>query len=128
MFLPLSLDASSHATVGMDLAYESAKAGAKEVVLCTRGGFLSFPKALVSSQPLLNLPSLRFDQNDFEMFGFRFDSEKKVPIDSLITNLAETAYVVCAFFVSIASFDANICVAPVGSCLSYSLVVSIWII
>lgn len=49
---------------GMDLAYEAAKAGAKEVVLCTRGGyvvvyfvrtlqthfvarFLSFPKVLV---------------------------------------------------------------------------------
>lgn len=32
---------------GMDLAYEAAKAGAKEVVLCSRGGFLSFPKALV---------------------------------------------------------------------------------
>ncbi|KIY66071.1 FAD/NAD-P-binding domain-containing protein [Cylindrobasidium torrendii FP15055 ss-10] len=62
---------------GMDLAYESAKAGAKEVVLCTRAGFLSFPKAL----------------NDFEVLGYRFDDEKKVPIDSLITNLAETAYV-----------------------------------
>jgi len=62
---------------GMDLAYESAKAGAKEVVLCTRGGFLSFPKAL----------------NDFSLFGFKFASKRPVPIDSLITNLAETAYV-----------------------------------
>ncbi|KAF9049230.1 FAD/NAD-P-binding domain-containing protein [Hymenopellis radicata] len=62
---------------GTDLAYESAKAGAKEVVLCTRGGFLSIPKAL----------------NDFEILGYRFDGEKKVPIDCLITNLAETAYV-----------------------------------
>jgi dimethylaniline monooxygenase (N-oxide forming) len=50
---------------GMDLAYEAAKAGAKEVVLCSRSGyvpsaglfyvahgklrFLSFPKALVRS-------------------------------------------------------------------------------
>lgn len=33
---------------GMDLAYEAAKAGAKEVVLCSRAGFLSFPKALVT--------------------------------------------------------------------------------
>ncbi|KAF7359289.1 FAD NAD-binding domain-containing protein [Mycena sanguinolenta] len=63
---------------GMDLAYEAAKAGAKEVVLCSRSGFLSFPKAL----------------NDFEIFGFGFKSDKaSVPIDSLITNLAETAYV-----------------------------------
>ncbi|KAJ7118729.1 FAD/NAD(P)-binding domain-containing protein [Mycena epipterygia] len=63
---------------GMDLAYEAAKAGAKEVVLCSRSGFLSFPKAL----------------NDFELFGLKFKSDKAgVPIDSLITNLAETAYV-----------------------------------
>ncbi|KAJ7184298.1 FAD/NAD(P)-binding domain-containing protein [Mycena filopes] len=63
---------------GMDLAYEAAKAGAREVVLCSRSGFLSFPKAL----------------NDFEVFGFQFKSEKRsVPIDSLITNLGETAYV-----------------------------------
>ncbi|EIM90309.1 FAD/NAD-P-binding domain-containing protein [Stereum hirsutum FP-91666 SS1] len=62
---------------GMDLAYEAAKAGAKEVVLCSRGGFLSFPKAL----------------NDFEVFGIKFESPDPLPIDSLITNLAETAYV-----------------------------------
>ncbi|EJD46098.1 FAD/NAD(P)-binding domain-containing protein [Auricularia subglabra TFB-10046 SS5] len=62
---------------GMDLAYESAKAGAKEVVLCSRAGFLSFPKAL----------------NDFEIFGFKFVSDHPVPIDSLITNLGESAYV-----------------------------------
>ncbi|KAF7970659.1 hypothetical protein HWV62_23302 [Athelia sp. TMB] len=62
---------------GMDLAYESAKAGAKEVVLCSRGGFLSFPKAL----------------NDFSMFGIKFESKTPLPIDSLITNFAETAYV-----------------------------------
>ncbi|TFY82963.1 hypothetical protein EWM64_g1049 [Hericium alpestre] len=62
---------------GMDLAYESAKAGAKEVVLCSRAGFLSFPKIL----------------NDFEVLGFKFESKNPVPIDSLITNLAETAYV-----------------------------------
>ncbi|KAJ6608618.1 hypothetical protein B0H10DRAFT_2067400 [Mycena sp. CBHHK59/15] len=63
---------------GMDLAYEAAKAGAKEVVLCSRSGFLSFPKAL----------------NDFEIFGFQFKSKtSSVPFDSLITNLGETAYV-----------------------------------
>lgn len=62
---------------GMDIAYESAKAGAEEAVLCTRGGFLSFPKAL----------------NDFSIFGFKFNSKRPVPIDSLITNLGETAYV-----------------------------------
>jgi len=33
-------------------------------------------------------------QNDFSMFGFKFESKTPVPIDSLITNLAETAYVV----------------------------------
>jgi cation diffusion facilitator CzcD-associated flavoprotein CzcO len=42
---------------GMDLAYESVKAGAKEVVLCTRGGFLSFPKVLVSEDALFTLVS-----------------------------------------------------------------------
>ncbi|KAL1661710.1 hypothetical protein GGF50DRAFT_60535 [Schizophyllum commune] len=62
---------------GMDLAYEAAKAGAEEVVLCSCRGFLSFPKAL----------------NNFELFGFKFDSPTPIPIDSLITNLAETAYV-----------------------------------
>lgn len=78
----------------MDLAYESCKAGAKEVTLCYRGGYLSFPKVL----------------NSFEMFGIKFDGE--LPIDGLITvgsafrcerlsiidnlrtqNLFETAYV-----------------------------------
>ncbi|KAI0792844.1 FAD/NAD-P-binding domain-containing protein [Abortiporus biennis] len=62
---------------GMDIAYEAAKAGADEVVLCSRSGFLSFPKAL----------------NDFEVLGFKFESKNPVPIDSLITNFAETAYV-----------------------------------
>lgn len=51
----------------MDLAYESCKAGAKEVTLCYRGGYLSFPKVL----------------NSFEMFGVKFDGE--LPIDGLIT-------------------------------------------
>jgi len=37
---------------GMDLAYESVKADAKEVVLCTRSGFLSFPKVLVRRSTL----------------------------------------------------------------------------
>lgn len=62
---------------GTDLAYEAAKAGAKEVVLCTRGGFLSMPHEL----------------NHFEIFGLKSDAKKKVPLDCLITNLAETAYV-----------------------------------
>ncbi|KAF8163187.1 FAD/NAD(P)-binding domain-containing protein [Crassisporium funariophilum] len=62
---------------GLDLAYEAVKAEAEEVVLCSRSGFLSFPKAL----------------NDFELFGFKFQSDRPVPIDSLITNLGETAYV-----------------------------------
>ncbi|GAA5919765.1 hypothetical protein JCM1841_005844 [Sporobolomyces salmonicolor] len=60
---------------GMDLAYESVKAGAKEVVLCSRGGFLSFPKVL----------------NNFTIFGTTFDGN--LPIDGLITNLFESTYV-----------------------------------
>ncbi|BGP22714.1 hypothetical protein JCM10295v2_001605 [Rhodotorula toruloides] len=60
---------------GMDLAYESIKAGAKEVVLCSRGGFLSFPKVL----------------NNFSIFGSEFNGH--LPIDGLITNLFESAYV-----------------------------------
>ncbi|KAF9514503.1 hypothetical protein BS47DRAFT_1328903 [Hydnum rufescens UP504] len=60
---------------GHDLAYEAAKAGATEVTLCTRGGFLSFPKVL----------------NDFQLLGFKF--EGNLPIDGLITNLFETTYV-----------------------------------
>jgi dimethylaniline monooxygenase (N-oxide forming) len=65
---------------GMDLAYASVKAGAEEVVLCSRGGFLSFPKAL----------------NNFSLFGFTFESTKEspsLPIDGLITNLFESCYV-----------------------------------
>ncbi|KAG6850532.1 hypothetical protein H0H93_012148 [Arthromyces matolae] len=62
---------------GLDIAYEAVKAGATEVTLCSRSGFLSFPKVL----------------NDFEIFGFKFQSNRPVPIDTLITNLAETAYV-----------------------------------
>ncbi|GAA5992963.1 hypothetical protein JCM11641_007205, partial [Rhodosporidiobolus odoratus] len=60
---------------GMDLAYASIKAGAEEVVLCTRGGFLSFPKVL----------------NNFTVLGTTFDGH--LPIDGLITNLYESCYV-----------------------------------
>ncbi len=42
---------------GMDMAYEAVKAGAKEVVLCTRSGFLLFPAVLA----------------DFVVFGNVFD-------------------------------------------------------
>ncbi|ORY62871.1 hypothetical protein BCR35DRAFT_322448 [Leucosporidium creatinivorum] len=59
----------------MDLSYEAIQGGAKEVVVCHRGGFLSFPKVL----------------NDFQVFGVRFDGD--LPIDGLITNLFETTYV-----------------------------------
>ena len=57
----------------MDLAYAAIKGDAKEVVMCHRGGFLSFPKVL----------------NDFKVFGVTFDGD--LPIDGLITNLFETA-------------------------------------
>lgn len=86
---------------GNDIAYESVKAGAKEVVMCSRGGsvhscfsigrasrscgvqadrapsnsFLSFPKVL----------------NNFSILGSTFDGD--LPIDGLITNLFESAYV-----------------------------------
>ncbi|KAK4058226.1 hypothetical protein OIO90_000965 [Microbotryomycetes sp. JL221] len=59
----------------MDLCYEAIQGGAKQVVVCHRGGFLSFPKVL----------------NDFQVFGIKFDGD--LPIDGLITNLFETAYV-----------------------------------
>nr|CDI56133.1 related to flavin-containing monooxygenase [Melanopsichium pennsylvanicum 4] len=60
---------------GMDMAYEAVKAGAQEVVLCTRSGFLLFPAVLA----------------DFVVLGNVFDGN--LPIDGLITNLFETAYV-----------------------------------
>ncbi|GAA5830190.1 hypothetical protein JCM3766R1_002818 [Sporobolomyces carnicolor] len=60
---------------GMDLAYESIKAGAEEIYLCSRGGFLSFPKVL----------------NNFTVLGNTFDGN--LPIDGLITGLFETTYV-----------------------------------
>ncbi|KAJ3292739.1 hypothetical protein HK104_005072, partial [Borealophlyctis nickersoniae] len=59
----------------MDIAYESIQANAEEVTMCHRNGFLSFPKVL----------------NDFEVFGVTFDG--KLPIDGIITNLFENAYV-----------------------------------
>ncbi|KAJ6488542.1 hypothetical protein C8R47DRAFT_1274772 [Mycena vitilis] len=63
---------------GFDLAYEAAKAGAKEAVLCTRAGFLSFPKSF----------------NGLRILGYKLQSDSpSVPLDSIITNLAETTYV-----------------------------------
>ncbi|SCZ90765.1 BZ3500_MvSof-1268-A1-R1_Chr1-3g02228 [Microbotryum saponariae] len=59
----------------MDLSYAAIQGGATEVTVAHRGGFLSFPKVL----------------NDFSVFGFKF--EGNLPIDGLITNLFETAYV-----------------------------------
>lgn len=60
---------------GMDLGYLAVKNGAKEIVLCTRGGFLSFPAVL----------------SDFVVLGVKF--EGKLPIDGLISNLFETSHV-----------------------------------
>ena len=59
----------------MDIAYESIKADAKSVTMCFRTGFLSFPKVL----------------NRFKVFGKTTGGS--LPIDGLITNLFETAYV-----------------------------------
>lgn len=59
----------------MDIAYEAIKANAQSVNMCFRTGFLSFPKVL----------------NRFQVFGKNFGGS--LPIDGLITNLFETAYV-----------------------------------
>jgi dimethylaniline monooxygenase (N-oxide forming) len=58
-----------------DVAYEAIKADAAAVTMCFRTGFLSFPKAL----------------SRFQIFGKVFKGG--LPIDGLITNLFETAYV-----------------------------------
>lgn len=68
-FLRLRVD------IETDIAYEAIKADAKSVTMCFRTGFLSFPKAL----------------SRFQVFGWRFKGG--LPIDGLITNLFETAYV-----------------------------------
>lgn len=60
---------------GMDVAYESVLSPAKQTWMGIRGGFLSFPKVL----------------NNFRVLGTTF--EGNLPIDGLITNLFETAYV-----------------------------------
>ena len=59
----------------MDIAYEAIKANAQSVTMCFRTGFLSFPKVL----------------NRFQIFGKTTGGN--LPIDGLITNLFETAYV-----------------------------------
>jgi dimethylaniline monooxygenase (N-oxide forming) len=58
-----------------DIAYLAIKADAASVTMCFRTGFLSFPKAL----------------SRFKVFGKQFTGG--LPIDGLITNLFETAYV-----------------------------------
>jgi dimethylaniline monooxygenase (N-oxide forming) len=60
---------------GMDVGYESVLSPARKVWMGVRGGFLSFPKVL----------------NNFRVLGSTF--EGALPIDGLITNLFETAYV-----------------------------------
>ena len=59
----------------MDVGYESVLAGATRTWMGVRSGFLSFPKVL----------------NNFRVLGSTF--EGALPIDGLITNLFETAYV-----------------------------------
>lgn len=60
---------------GMDVAYESVLSPARRTTMGVRSGFLSFPKVL----------------NNFRVLGSTFDGA--LPIDGLITNLFETAYV-----------------------------------
>lgn len=69
---PLRWSVADHV---QDIAYESIKADASSVTMCFRTGFLSFPKAL----------------SRFKVFGKQFRGG--LPIDGLITNLFETAYV-----------------------------------
>ncbi|KAJ3156896.1 hypothetical protein HDU86_003431 [Geranomyces michiganensis] len=59
----------------MDIAYEARQVG-KRVVISHRNGFLSFPKAL----------------SDFTVLGFR-SSGPAIPLDTLISNLWENAFV-----------------------------------
>lgn len=66
---------SNFLLMNIDVAYEAIKADAKSVTMCFRTGFLSFPKAL----------------SRFKVFGKQFKGG--LPIDGLITNLFETAYV-----------------------------------
>lgn len=80
---------------GMDLAYASIKAGAEEVVLCSRSGCVPFASPLLAHEGLLTpfLPRsfLSFPKvlNNFTLFGTTFDGH--LPIDSLLTNLCESA-------------------------------------
>ena len=67
--------AAAHRASPLDIAYEAIKADAQSVTMCYRTGFLSFPKAL----------------SRFQVFGRQFKGG--LPIDGLITNLFETAYV-----------------------------------
>ena len=66
---------TSRTKTAMDIAYEAVKADAKSVTMCFRTGFLSFPKRL----------------GGYKIFGKKFAGD--LPIDGLITNLFETAYV-----------------------------------
>jgi dimethylaniline monooxygenase (N-oxide forming) len=61
--------------LNLDVAYKAIKADAKSVTMCFRTGSLSFPKAL----------------SRFKVFGKQFKGG--LPIDGLIANLFETAYV-----------------------------------
>jgi dimethylaniline monooxygenase (N-oxide forming) len=70
-----TISLQSHTNVHIDIAYEAIKGDARSVTMCFRTGFLSFPKAL----------------SRFKVFGKQFKGG--LPIDGLITNLFETAYV-----------------------------------
>ena len=59
----------------MDVGYEAVMGNASQTWMAIRSGFLSFPKVL----------------NNFRTLGTTFDGN--LPIDGLITNLFETAYV-----------------------------------
>ena len=87
---------------GHDIAYEAIQAGAKEVVMCHRNGWLSFPKVL----------------NDFRIFGIDFEGD--LPIDGLITNVRHRAYMPAAQAAvrdgSCASVDRALAVEMVRGC------------
>jgi dimethylaniline monooxygenase (N-oxide forming) len=71
----------------MDLSYEAIQGGAKEIVVCHRGGSVSL-SPLTSGNPLTDLENrfLSFPKvlNDFQVFGFKFDGD--LPIDGLLST------------------------------------------
>ena len=70
---------------------------------------------------------MKYRQNDFEFLGFKFESQRPVPIDTLITNLAETAYVVGTLYFQFSHSPTRFLpalLASLGSGITHPMVVS----